>query len=226
VPDTDADAVNAAQSDIDAANIAAEKRRAEEAEAAKKAEEEADPYDASVWGEAGIDPIKIAIDGRLLYSLRTYINGQPVFLGRYGEIYTFNNRRSLVRWLVEHSDHDLASVSTWSDIMEAANGGTLEVQVHSDNAYSFTGIADDIAKGPQAVDTDQMRQAYELLADAADWAADDAVNSILVADPALQEYIAYMLGATSGYVPSAPYTNEVEGWKQLEESLTKRFSKF
>ena len=71
--------------------------------------------------------------------------------------------------------------------MEAANGGTLEVQVHSDNAYSFTGIADDIAKGPQAVDTDQMRQAYELLADAADWAADDAVNSILVADPALQE---------------------------------------
>jgi hypothetical protein len=226
VPDTDADAVNTAQSDIDAANIAAEKRRAEEAEAAKKVEEEADPYDASVWGEAGIDPIKIAIDGRLLYSLRTYINGQPVFLGRYGEIYTFNNRRSLVRWLVEHSDHDLASVSTWSDIMEAANGGTLEVQVHSDNAYSFTGIADDIAKGPQAVDTDQMRQAYELLADAADWAADDAVNSILVADPALQEYIAYMLGATSGYVPSAPYTNEVEGWKQLEESLTKRFSKF
>ena len=113
VPDTDADAVNTAQSDIDAANIAAEKRRAEEAEAAKKAEEEADPYDASVWGEAGIDPIKIAIDGRLLYSLRTYINGQPVFLGRYGEIYTFNNRRSLVRWLVEHSDHDLASVSTW-----------------------------------------------------------------------------------------------------------------
>ncbi len=110
--------------------------------------------------------------------------------------------------------------------MEAANDGTLEVQVHSDNAYSFTGIADDIAKGPQAVDTDQMRQAYELLADAADWAADDAVNSILVADPALQEYIAYMLGATSGYVPSAPYTNEVEGWKQLEESLTKRFSKF
>ena len=71
-----------------------------------------------------------------------------------------------------------------------------------------------------------MRQAYELLADAADWAADDAVNSILVADPALQEYIADMLGATSGYVPSAPYTNEVEGWKQLEESLTKRFSKF
>jgi len=46
---------------MDAANTAAEKRRAEEAEAAKKAEEEADPYDASVWGEAGIDPIKIAI---------------------------------------------------------------------------------------------------------------------------------------------------------------------
>lgn len=222
VPEAD---VQDAQAEIErATEAAAAERKRREAEAAEAAAA-VDPYDESLWGIAGIDPIKIAIDGRVLYTLRTYVNNAPVFLGKFGEIRTFSNPKSLLRWLVEHDDHDLTKVSTWSEVMDAVNGGTAEVTVHPDNVYTFTGLVSDIAKGPKEVDTSQMRQAYELLADAADWADDDSLNSLLLANPGLQDYISYMLGAHSSYIPSAPYTDEAEGWKQLEESLTRRFSK-
>lgn len=215
--------VGDAEQRITAAQEAAKEKARAEAEAT---EEAADPYDTSVWAAAGIDPIKIAIDGRTLYTLRTYLGEQPIFLGKYGQIVTFNNRKAMVRWLAEHSDHDLASVSTWNTIMDGVNGGDLEITVHPDNTYVFTGLRQDIGRGPEEVDTDQLRQAYELLADSADWADDDSVNSVLVANPALQEYISYMLGSATGYVPSAPFTAEVDGWKQLEDTLIARFTKY
>ncbi|WP_151641297.1 hypothetical protein [Corynebacterium sp. 11A] len=212
-------AIAASQERIAEEKAAAEAKRKEEAEAA-------DPYDSTVWAAAGIDPVKISIEGRTLYTLRTYVEGRPVFLGKYGEIFTFNNRKTMPRWLAEHGDHDLAKLSTWETVMTEVNGGTLDVTVHEDNSYSFTGLEDDIRKGPKEVDTEQMRRAYELLADAADWAADDSLNSILLARPSLQDYISYMLGGASNYVPDAPFSKEAEGWKALTETLTQRFSKF
>ncbi|PRQ11349.1 hypothetical protein C1Y63_06475 [Corynebacterium sp. 13CS0277] len=224
--DVDADAEKAATEAIAAAQAAAEQRAKQEEEDAKKTLQAADPYDLSVWGQAGIDPVKIVIDGRTLYTLRTYLNDQPVFLGSYGQITSFNNRKAFVRWLVEHKDHNMANLSTWPEIMDAANGGTLEITVHPDNTYVFTGLAEAINSGPAKVDKEQLLQAYSVLADAADWAKDDSVSSILVANPSIQEFIAYVGGAPSGYVPSAPYTSEVEGWKDLENTLIARFTKF
>ena len=102
------------------------------------------------------------------------------------------------------------------------------MEVHPDNSYSFNGIAADIAKGTDAVDTKQMGKAYELLADAADWAKDDSLNSLLLANPRMQDYLAYMLGSTraAGYVPSAPFNDKAEAWTEMEQQLIKRFSKF
>ena len=112
--------------------------------------------------------------------------------------------------------------------MNEANAGELKVEVHPDNAYSFNGIAEDIAKGVDAVDTKQMAKAYELLADAADWARDDSLNSLLLANPRMQDYLAFMLGSTeaAGYVPSAPFNDKAQAWKDMEDQLIKRFSKF
>lgn len=211
-------------------NAQASAKKAAEEEKARKEEEakKVDPYDTTLWSAAGIDPIKISIDGRTLYTLRTYIKAQPVFLGKYGEIFTFNSAKALVRWIIEHEDHDLARVATWEDVMTAANAGDLEVTVHPDNVYSFNGIVRDISTGLDAVDTDQMSRAYELLADAADWAADDSLNSYFLSHPRLQDYISYMLGSTNtaGYTPTPPFDEHAENWKELEEMLTKRFSKF
>ena len=223
-----AEEVAAAATSIEAAKesraAADEQRRAEEE--ARAAEE--DPYDSSVWGRAGIDPVKVSIQGQSVYTLRTYLNGAPVFLGKYGEIFTFPSTKHLGRWILENDDHDLAGVSTWEDVLNAANAGELKVEVHPDNSYSFNGIAADIAKGTDAVDTKQMGKAYELLADAADWAKDDSLNSLLLANPRMQDYLAYMLGSTraAGYVPSAPFNDKAEAWTEMEQQLIKRFSKF
>ena len=226
--------------DFDAAKVSDAKERissaaAASAAAAKEAEEKrkaaaeaADPYDNSPWAAAGIDPIKITAQSKSVYTLRTYLDGKPIFLGKWGEIFTFDSPKTLVRWIIDNDDHDLARVSTWEEVVSAANAGELEVQVHPDNQYSFNGIVRDIEKGPEAVDSDQMARCYEVCADAADWAGDDSINSYMLANPRLQDYLGYMLGSTehAGYVPSKPYTEHAESWKGLEDMLIKRFSKF
>lgn len=187
----------------------------------------ADPYDATPWGNAGIDPIRITVDGTTVYTLRCYVgNRSPVFLGHRGEINTFASSRSLVRWMIDAKDHDLAEMETWGDLVTLANAGELEVDVHPSNVYGFTGLRSDITEGIDTVDTDQLGRAYELLADAADWAQDDGVNKVLLAYPRLQDYIAYMLGSPSAATPTAPFDEEANGWTQLEENLTNRFTKF
>ncbi|QNQ89715.1 hypothetical protein GP475_02930 [Corynebacterium poyangense] len=227
VVDVEPDAVDAAKTKIESDTEAAKQAR-ELTEQQKQAEEgKADPYDSSPWAAAGIDPVRISINGRTLYTLRTYVDKAPVFLGRYGEIFTFPNSKSLARWIADHQEHSLAKLSTWEDLLTLAKAGELDVTVHPDNSYSFTGLVKDIESGPDNVDTTQLERAYELMADAADWAEDDSLNSYFLSNPRMQDYISYMVGSTgtSGYVPSAPYTDHAEGWQDLENMLTKRFSK-
>lgn len=212
---------------IESAQAAAAQAREEEEKRLQHQADKADPYDASPWAAAGIDPIKIAIDGSTLYSLRTYVDGAPMFLGRFGEIFTFNNSKTLVHWMIGEHQHDLERLSTWQDLVTKANAGELELMVHEDNAYSFTGIAQDIEKGVDAVDTKQMARAYELLADAADWAGDDSMNSFFLSNPRMQDYLSYMIGSTetSGYVPTPPFSEHANAWRELESMLVKRFSR-
>lgn len=230
VPSSDfaEDATANAATRISAATEAADEARKKAEEERKAAAEAADPYDSSPWAAAGIDPVKITANQKSVYTLRTYLDGKPVFLGKWGEIFTFPTSKVLTRWIMENDDHDLAKVSTWEEVVAAANAGELEVTVHPDNQYTFNGIVRDIEKGPESVDSDQMGRCYEICADAADWAGDDSINSYMLQNPRFQDYLGYMLGSTehAGYVPSKPYTEHAESWKGLEEMLTKRFSRF
>lgn len=226
-PDVDKDAVK----DADERIAAAQKDRAAHVAAMQKKEEvteetDTDPYDSTVWGTSGIDPIRINMNGQNVYTLRCYVDKAPVFLGHQGEIFTFPNSRSLVRWIIDAPKHDLDELATWGDIVTAANSGELQVQVHDSNQYSFNGLSDDISNNLDAVDTDQLSRAYELLADAADWAGDDGVNKVLLAYPKLQNYLAFQMGSPSDTTPSAPFDEETKGWKTLEADLIKRFSRF
>lgn len=222
------DAVQDASRRITEAAAAKELAKKEAEEAAKAEAETADPYDSSLWAAAGIDPVKITINSQSTYTLRTYVNGKPLFLGKWGEITTFQTPKQLLRWIIENDDHDLAALSSWQDIVNAANAGELVVEVHPDNQYSFNGVAKAIEQGPEAVDADQMARCYEICADAADWAGDDSINSYMLEHPRFQDYLGYMLGSTehAGYVPSKPYTDHVNAWVDLENMLTRRFSKF
>lgn len=230
VPSTEfnEDTVTSAASKISTAKQAAQEKREQLEQQRKEEKQAADPYDGSAWAAAGIDPVKITIDARSVYTLRTYIGESPVFLGKWGEIFTFPSSKQLMRWIMENDDHDLARVSTWEELVTAANAGELEFIVHPDNQYTFNGIVRDITKGPEAVDAQQMSSCYEICADAADWAGDDSINSYMLQHPRFQDYLGYMLGSTetAGYVPSKPFNDHAEAWKGLEEMLTKRFSKF
>lgn len=224
-------AITEAEESLAAAEAALARKREEEAKeaeasqaAAKKEAEQADPYDSTVWAQAGIDPIKISIAGRSLYTLRCYLGGRPLFLGHSGEIHTFTQPRTLVRWLLENPDHDLASLVTWEDVITAANAGELEAVVHPDNEYSFAGLAADIKEGPASVDAAQLARAYELLADAADWSGDDAVNEVLAGNQQLQWLLNYLLDTGEHSEPVPPFDEEAEGWQRLEKGLTERFT--
>ena len=229
-PEVDEAAVAEADSTLEqAAKTAAERRAAEEKQRAEKKEaakaaESGDPYDSTVWAQAGIDPIKISISGRTLYTLRCYMGSRPLFLGHAGEIHTFSQPRTMVRWLLENKTHDLASLITWDDIITAANAGELEAVVHAENEYSFTGITTDIKAGPNHVDAEQLSRAYELLADAADWAGDDAVNEVLAGNQQLQWLLNYLLDTGEQSEPVPPFEEEAAGWEQLEKSLIARFT--
>lgn len=227
-PEVKESSTEAAQERIDSAKKAAEDKAEALAKEQQKDKEAADidPYDSTIWAQSGIDPIRISLGGQYAYTLRCYVGDKPLFLGRNGEIHTFPNAKTLVRWIIDAPEHDLESLSTWGDIVSMANAGELDVKVHDTNQYVFTGLREDIAKSVESVDTDQLGRAYELLADAADWAGDDGVNKVLLAYPELQNYLAYMLGAPSSATPSAPFDKEAKGWKALEEGLTKRFTRF
>lgn len=176
--------------------------------------------DDDFWGEVGIDPIRVVTSVGTFYSLRCYLDDAPVFLGRDGQVFAFRSERALARYLADNHDHDLAAVQTYGDIATAATDGSLEVAVLPENNYVFTGLAEDIADGPAAVDAEQLDLAVELLTDAADYAGDASVGAALSPTEPLGWFVSYVLKPDpSRLAPSAPFGAEAAAWKDLEEWL-------
>jgi hypothetical protein len=201
-----------------------------EAEESEEAEEETVARsDASVlgadedfWLKVGIDPIRMITRGGTFYTLRCYLDGEPVFLGRNGRVSVFGSERSLARYLADEHDHDLSDLATYDDIRTAATDGSLQVDITDDNVYVLTGMADDIADGPDALDRDQLELAVELLRDVGQYAEDDTVEESLDIDTALGRLVAHVLDPDTVRRPSPPYAEAVEQWEALESFLESR----
>lgn len=178
------------------------------------------------WTTVGIDPIRIITSDDTLYTLRCYLGDKPVFLGRGGAISVFGSERALARYLADDHDHDLAQVSTFSDIQTAAIDGSLDIQITDDNVYVLPGLADDLAEGPTEVDADQLDLAVELFTDAADFAGDNSVEEALATSTPLGWYVSYTLEPTPDRLaPSAPFAVEAEAWRTLEREFESRLRK-
>src|SRR5262249_60286802 len=106
--------------------------------------------DKDFWLQVGIDPIRIMTSSGTFYSLRCYLDDEPIFLGRNGRISVFGSERSMARYLADEHDHDLSDLATYDDIRTAATDGSLQINVTDDNVYMLTGIADDLADGPES----------------------------------------------------------------------------
>ena len=177
--------------------------------------------DVDFWEKVGIDPIRMMTDSGGFYTLRCYFNDRPIFLGRNGRISVFPSERALARYLADEHDHDLADLSTYEDIRTAATDGSLNVRVNEENVYVLTGLGDDIADGPDAVDHDQLELAVELLRDAADYAEDDTVDRALAGDRPLGALVGYVLDGT-GARPAGPYADASADFEKLERFLESR----
>lgn len=233
-PEVDADAVAVAEAELLAAqeNVvdaedAAETDEDDEIEQVDLDEDEEDEdEDETFWHGVGIDPVRIVTSEGQFFTLRCYLDDEPVFLGTNGTITVFSSERALARYLADDHDHDLAAVSTYGEVHTAAMDGSLEVEVSDENVYVLPGLADDLAQGPKAVDVDQLDLAVELFTDAADYADDDDVEQALAKSAPLGWYVSYLLEPDpSRMAPSPPFAAEAEAWRTLEHAFEARLQK-
>ena len=178
--------------------------------------------DEDFWQKVGIDPVRIMTGSGTVYTLRCYLDDDPVFLGRNGRISVFSSERALARYLADEHDHDLSDLATYDDIRTAATDGSLRVDVAEENIYVLSGISDDIADGPDAVDHDQLELAVELLRDVSDYSEDKTVDETLAGTKALGKFVNYVLGHEDARQPEAPYAEAVEQWEALERFVESR----
>ncbi|OBH06603.1 MULTISPECIES: primosomal protein [unclassified Mycobacterium] len=174
------------------------------------------------WVQVGIDPIRIITSSDTFYTLRCYLDDRPIFLGRNGRISVFTSERALARYLADEHDHDLSDLSTYDDIRTAATDGSLAVDVTDDNVYVLSGLADDFAEGPDAVDRDQLDLAVELLRDIGDYSEDPAVDKALDTGRPLGKLVGSVLEPESVGKPGPPYAAAVREWEKLEQFVEGR----
>jgi hypothetical protein len=178
--------------------------------------------DDDFWHKVGIDPVRVMTSAGTYYTLRCYLDDEPIFLGRNGRISVFSSERTLARYLADEHDHDLSDLATYDDIRTAATDGSLQVNISDDNVYVLTGIADDLAEGPDAIDRDQLELAVELLRDVGEYAEDTTVDESLDADQPLGRVVAHVLDPDTVRRPVPPYARAVEQWEALEAFVDSR----
>jgi hypothetical protein len=177
------------------------------------------------WEHIGIDPILISTPQGDHYTLRCYLDDKPVFLGSGGRIDALPSARALARHLsvAGAEGHDLVRASTWPELMEAAAAGEVTVEVDPENTYQLTGIGDDLADGPVAVDSHQLDLAVELLLDVGEWARDDGPRLALASSHSLGWLTSFVLRPDpTRLAPSPPFDAEAGRWNALVDELTAR----
>ncbi|MCW2729516.1 MAG: primosomal protein [Mycobacterium sp.] len=178
--------------------------------------------DEDFWANVGIDPIRLLTRGGTYYTLRCYMDDQPIFLGRNGRISVFSSERSLARYLADEHESDLSDLATFDDIKTAATDGSLQIKVTDDNVYVLRTLSDDIADGPDAVDVEQLELAVELIRDVGDYAEDSAVEEALDEDQPLGRFIGHVLSPDKVGKPAAPYAKAVAQWEKVETFVESR----
>ncbi|MCW2556432.1 MAG: hypothetical protein JWP55_396 [Mycobacterium sp.] len=174
------------------------------------------------WGQVGIDPVRIMTSGGTFYTLRCYLEDQPIFLGRNGRISVFGSERSLARYLADEHESDLSDLATFDDIRTAATDGSLRIKVTDDNVYVLTELSEDITDGPDAVDSEQLELAVELLRDVSDYAEDTTVDEALDVDQPLGRFVAHVLDPGTVSKPPTPYAKAAAQFDALAAFVESR----
>jgi len=227
--ETDDETADEADEDADEADETEDEEEEDEEEESEDEDEDRAEGDTVVlgsdedfWLQVGIDPIQIMTSAGTFYTLRCYLDDRPIFLGRNGRISVFTSERAMARYLADEHDHDLSDLSTYDDIRTAATDGSLEVDITDDNIYVLSGLADDFADGPDAVDREQLDLAVELLRDIGDYSEESTIDKALETGKPLGKLVSYVLEPGSVGKPAAPYAAAVREWEKLEQFVESR----
>jgi hypothetical protein len=96
------------------------------------------------------------------------------------------------------------------------------VDVTDDNIYVLSGLVDDIADGPDALDRDQLDLAVEFIRDVGDYSEDDTVDRLLDPDTALGGLVNYARNTDSAPRPAGSSAQAVAEWEELERFVESR----
>ena len=222
-PAPEPETVDEAGDDGDEVAIEGEVDTVEEVEAlAAEAQAQVLGSHTDFWGEVGIDPVRIMTSGGTFYTLRCYLEDQPIFLGRNGRISVFGSERSLARYLADEHESDLSDLATFDDIRTAATDGSLRIKVTDDNVYVLSELSEDITDGPEAVDGQQLELVVELLRDVSDYAEDTTVDEALDPDQPLGRFVAHVLDPDSVAKPPPPYAKAAAQFDALATFVESR----
>jgi hypothetical protein len=190
-------------------------------------DDDEDGAEDGFWRQVGIEPLRIVTSEAELLTLRCYLDDRPVFLGARGAIDTFGSPGALARYLVDDAeDTDMAALSTWPEVAERAAARELEIEVDPANVVVLTGLGDDLAEGPTAVDPTQLERAVELLLDVAEWAGDDEPRAALAESESLGWLVSFVIRPNpTRMVPGPPFDADAARWRELVVDLEKRLVK-
>ncbi len=183
-------------------------------------EGERDP-ELGFWDEIGIDCVEIIVGGRAGWTLRCYLDDEPVFLSKANRIQIFSSDEKLENYLTDAgADHKLASLAVWPEVRDAIDGGEAVVVAGPENTYRLDGLGDDLLTGPKAVDRRQLELAVELLTDAAAARKDDETAAALSSATPLSSLISAIVKPDPDRMaPAPPFDDEVAAWSLLVDTF-------
>ena len=220
-PDVDAGLLEVAEAEALATHAVLETPEEQDEVVVPELEEgERDP-ELTFWDEIGIDCIEITVGGRTGWSLRCYLEDEPVFLSKANRIQVFSSDEDLENYLTDAgADHKLASLAIWPEIREAVEGGDAVVVAGPENTYQLDGLSDEMLAGPSAVNRRQLELAVELLTDAAAARKDEeAANALSSATPLASLVSAIVKPDADRMAPAPPYDDEVAAWSALVDTF-------
>ena len=220
-PDVDPAVLEAAEAEAIAMNaVVVDDEDEEEVVVPELEEGERDP-ELEFWDEIGIDCIEITVGGRSGWTLRCYLDDEPVFLSTANRISIFSTDEKLENYITDAgADHKLAALAVWPEIRGAIDGGDAVVVAGPENTYRLDGLGDDLLSGPTAVNRKQLELAVELLTDAAVARKDDETADALSSATPLSSLISAIVKPDPDRMaPAPPFDDEVAAWSILVDTF-------
>ncbi len=218
-PEVNADALEIAEAEAVATNALVVVDEEDDI-VAELEEGERDP-ELEFWDEIGIDCIEVTVGGRSGWTLRCYLDDEPVFLSKANRIQIFSSDENLENYLTDAgADHRLASLAVWPEVRDAIDGGDAVVVAGPENTYLLDGLGDDLLAGPGSVNRRQLELAVELLTDAAAARHDDeTADALSSATPLASLTSAIIKPDPDRMAPAPPFDDEAAAWSILVDTF-------